>query len=295
MFVRALPPRSIGPLAWIAGSLWYAVDGRRRRRCRANLTAAFGASSPHARGATIRRVFRNMARVPLEAICFPRVFASAEDVTRRCRFLGDWDAFREVAPQGGVMWSGHLGNWELGAHALRLYPVPVSVVVRRFAQAGLERRMAASRGGDEAVIPHRTALGGIRRALRAKRWVGIVGDQNAGWNAMFVPFFGLPASTAGAPAWLAMEEQATIFFGAVVRRDGPFAFDLHVKRLDTPAFDGDRRAAVTDVLTEYMAWLEARVREAPAQYNWLHRRWKSRPPGETPDPRLPSYDHHRPT
>lgn len=293
MLVCGLPPRSVPVLAWLGGFVWYVCDRRRRRRCRANLRAAFGDSSEHASEASVRAVFRNMARVPLEALWFPRLFRTATQLERHCRFEGDWNEFGERAAHGGVMLSGHLGNWELGAHALRLYPVPVSVVVRRFAQAGLERRLSASRGGDEAVIPHRNALGGIRTALRSQRWVGIVGDQNAGWNAQYVPFFGLPASTAGAPAWIALEAGTSIFFGAVVRRRKAFAFTLRIQHLPAPSFDGDRRAAVQWVLERYMATLEAWIREAPTQYNWLHRRWKSRPPGESPSPRLPTYDHHR--
>ena len=288
----SLPPRSVPALAWTLGTAWYAVDRRRRRRCRANLRAAFGEASPHSTEPAVRAVFRNMARVPLEAVWFPRMFSNAERVRARCTFLGDWQAFDDVASGGGVMFGGHLGNWELGAHALRAYPLPVSVVVRRFAQAGLERRLTASRGG--AVIPHRTAMGGIRAALRAKRWVGILGDQNAGGKAQWIPFFGLPASTAGAPAWIPLEAGAPIFVGAVIRRRGDFAFELHVARIDAPSFADDPRGAVTWVLERYMAQLESWIRLAPTQYNWLHRRWKSRPAGEVPDPRLPEYDHHRP-
>lgn len=294
LLICSLPPRSVGPLAWTCGSLWYALDGRRRRRCRANLRAAFGADSAHATEAAVRAVFRSMARVPLEALWFPRIFRTEAQGWRRCAVRGDWDAFQACREEGGLLLGGHLGNWELGGQALQLIGVRISVVVRRFAQAGLERRLAASRGGRGVVIPHRTAVGGIRKAFAARRWVGVLGDQNAGWNAQFVPFFGLAASTAGAPVWLALEAGAPIFVGGVRRRPGAFRFELHLKRLALPE-TRDRRAAVATLLGEYMAVLETWIRDAPTQYNWLHRRWKSRPVGETPDPRLPVYDHHRVT
>lgn len=294
MLICALPPRSVPVLSWTLGSLWYAFDRRRRRRCRANLNAAFGKDAPEASEFHVREVFRNMARVPLEALWFPRLFATPEQMERRCVFEGDWDALRATEHTGGVMLGGHLGNWELGAHGLRINEVATSVVVRQFAQAQLERRLAASRGGDAVVIPHDAVLSGMRKALRAKRWVGVLGDQNAGWNAQFVPFFGIPASTATLPAWVALKGGQPVFIGAATRRAAFFSFTFHLAPAQPPPDLGPREATAWTI-EFYMATLEAWTRRAPTQYNWLHRRWKSRPPGEAPNPRLPVYDHHRPS
>ena len=287
--LRALPPRSVAALSWIIGTAWYALDRRRRKRCRANLLAVYGLAS----AADVRTVFRNMARVPLEVIWFPRLMATKAQCDARYQRSGAWDGFATDQARGGLLLTGHLGNWEFGAHAMRHVPVRLAVIARRFAQAGLDQRLQGTRGGDEAVIEHRNALGSVRHALRDHRWIGIVGDQNAGWNGQFVPFFGMPASTAGAPSLVALREQAPVYFGAVRRLPGLLRFEVHLERAPGAA-TSDRRAALRALLIAYMAFLERRIQLDPLQYNWLHRRWKSRPPGEAPDPRLPQYDHHRP-
>ena len=292
LLVCSLPPAGVDALAGGAGTVWYALDGRRRRRCRANLRAALEAEPQEA---TVRAVFRNMARVPLESLWLPRLFATPAQVERRCVLHGDWEAMRPLIRDGGVILSGHLGNWELGTHALRAYGMKLSFVVRPFAQAVLEQRLATSRGGTTAVIPHHRLLSGVRSALRAQRWVGMLGDQNAGWNARFVPFFGIPASTAALPAWIAVKERVPLFLCAALRRATPFTYDVYAYRVPLEEQAGDRDTITQWVLTTYMETLASWIRKAPAQYNWLHRRWKSRPPSETiPPPRLPRYDHHRP-
>jgi KDO2-lipid IV(A) lauroyltransferase len=294
--VRAVPPRAALALADAGGSLWWLVDGRRRRRARANLDAALGATHTlRERRRLERDAFRSMLRVPLEVEWFDRLLRTRRQIEARTERSGDWDAFLAdvEAGRGGLLLGGHLGNWEVGGHALRVFGVPLAVVARPLDNALLQAHAMARRGGARGVIAHRGRGARLLGALREGRWLGVVIDQNAGTGGTFVPFFGMTASTEAAPLRAAQHAALPVYLGAALRRAGPLCYTLHVERLDVGPPHADR-ARLHAGLTELHERLEAHIRRAPGEYNWLHRRWKTRPPGEAPDARLPAYDHHRP-
>lgn len=296
--VRSLPPRAAVALGDACGAIWYVLDRRRRRRAAENLRVAFGDElDATARRRLIRQVFQSLARVPFESLLMPRLLGSRRRFFRRCRMRGDVEAFFHHAEHGpaAILVSGHLGNWELGGYALRSYPVPFAGVARPIENRYIDRHAVRARGGRRIVIRRRGALQSVVAALRRGTWVGFVADQNGGNRGEYVPFFGLDASTHGAPAWIACREGRPFYVGACLRRgNAPLCYDVHVKQLPHPngadASPDDIRALVASSMAE----LEALIRIDPAQYNWLHRRWKDRPRDEVPGPHLPQYDHHRP-
>jgi KDO2-lipid IV(A) lauroyltransferase len=291
--VRSLPPRAALALASAAGDVWHAVDGRRRGRVWENLRVAFGPPRDlEERRRFVRRVFRQMMRVPVEVLLFPRLLRGRRDLERRCRLLGDWDLVAEDRDRGrgGLIVTGHLGNWELGGRCVRLFPLPVRVVVRPIENPWLDASATRSRGGPGAVIRKEGALKETIRTLRGGGWVAIVADQNAGRRGVFLPFFGLEASTWATPAIVALKTGAPVYVGATVRRPGPeLAFDVRIRRLEPTPAGLDENEAARLLLGRIVRTLEGWIREHPEQYNWLHRRWKSRPPGEPRSPDLPSY------
>lgn len=296
--VRSLPPAAAMRLGDACGTVWYLVDGRRRRRAGENLRVAFGEPpNPATRRRLVHATFRSMARVPFESLFMPRMLGSHRRFERRCRLLGDVDRMLEDCDldRPGVLVTGHLGNWELTGHAIRLYPAPLAVVARPIENKYVNRHVLASRGGRRIVIGRRGALPSILKALRNGTWVGFVADQNAGNQGEFVPFFGLAASTHGAPAWIACREGVALYVGVCLRRPGTLMqFDFHCRRLEHPGGIDATPDDIRELIARSMAQLEAWIRLDPAQYNWLHRRWKDRPKGEVRGPHLPRYDHHRP-
>ena len=290
---RALPPSSIAPLSSIAGTLWWLGDGRRRKRIAENLRVAFGDElAPPARRRLARAVFRNMARVPIEVLWFDRLLATPAQVERRCTFRGDWPGADAAA---GVLVAGHLGNWELCIRAGRHRLGRFRTVVRPVGIPALDELVTRIRGGPHSILEKHGAYRGLVRSLREGWWVAIASDQNAGAAGPFLPFFGLPASTHVTPAHLALREGAALYFLSSRRLPGPeIRFEVGLERLVEPAARGATPEAVQALTAQVSRHLEQLVRRAPEQYNFLHRRWKDRPPGEAPGPHLPRYDHHRP-
>jgi KDO2-lipid IV(A) lauroyltransferase len=176
-----------------------------------------------------------------------------------------------------ILLTGHLGNFELMGASLARFN-PVDFVTQPLSNPGAERWIADLRRacGVGTLSTH----GGVKRvftALRAGRWVAMLADQDARSRGVFVPFFGRPASTPEGPARIALATGAPIVFGSCVRRDD----GRHGLRVAPPLVpEGDARdvEAVRTLTARHTAILEDAVRERPASWFWLHRRWKTAPP-----------------
>lgn len=292
LFVRALPPGGLARLADGAGRIWYAVDGRRRGRAHENLRVAFGDLPQAQRVLLARRAFGQLLRVPLEVLAAPRFVPDLRRLTSRVRALGDYKLFCDdvAAGRGGLVVAGHLGSWEIAARSLLLAGVPARAVMRPLDNPLLNRRIVGARGGDRRVIGKHGAARAVLATLRERRWAALLADQNAGRHGVFVPFFGLAASTHALPAVLALRLGLPLYATACLRAArGPWTFDLHFLRLLPPGPPQQSYPSAEALLTRLSEAIEAWVRLDPAQYNWIHRRWKTRPPAEAPSVAIPSY------
>lgn len=314
LLCRVLPVRLLLGLAWLAGMLWYAFAPDRRRVAQENLRIAFGdALAPGDRRRIARASFRGLARVFVELAVADRVLGSPERAAERLRYVGDWAELEADARAGrtGLIVTGHLGNWEMGAVAIRRRQVPLAVMARPLDWPWLEAALTRQRGGADFVIPKVGGLTDVVRRLRHGDWVALMADQNAGRHGIFVPFFGLEASTFPTPAALGERFDLPIYVGTCLRRKGPpCSFDVHMRRLEPPPLDphkephedphedpdddpddeSDREKRLERVTRAVNAQLEAWIRAEPEQYNWVHRRWKTRPPGrDESEPGRPAY------
>jgi Kdo2-lipid IVA lauroyltransferase/acyltransferase len=190
------------------------------------------------------------------------------------------DAFGDAmaAGNGAILLAGHLGNWELGS-ALVASRFPFDAVVRRQRNPLFDRAINGSRESFGMRIIDRTnSTRAILSSLRENRVVALIADQDARDSGFFVPFFNRLASSPRGPGVLALRTGAPlVLMVPLLRPDGK----LHVRyrRLEFETA-GDPDTAARDITALFAAGLEAGVREAPAQYLWHHRRWKTKPPEE---------------
>jgi KDO2-lipid IV(A) lauroyltransferase len=179
--------------------------------------------------------------------------------------------------------TGHFGNWELFAHALSLLLEPISVVARSRDSGALDRAITERRRlSGNRVIRRDRAARSILAALREKTHVGVLIDQDVPrGKGVFAPFFGLEASTTDGIARLALSTGANIH-PAFIHRDPERKF-RHVLRFG-PAIPMDRAAdregEVLALTARCNEALERAIRIGPSDWMWIHRRWKTRPPGE---------------
>ena len=128
------------------------------------------------------------------------------------------------------------------------------------------------------MIPKRRAVRETMKALGRGAAVAILIDQDAREDGVFVPFFGRLASTTPTLALLALRTGAPIVpVFARVEADGTIT--VHVEPAVEVEPTGDRDADVLRVTAACTAEVERWVRRDPEQWLWMHRRWKTPPPG----------------
>jgi KDO2-lipid IV(A) lauroyltransferase len=198
--------------------------------------------------------------------------------------LSEWAAFDgyehfEAARgrgRGVLLATAHLGNWELGALAHGLRGEPMDVVVRPLDNPWIDRLVARRRTlCGNRVIEKRDAARTIFKALAANRTVGILIDQNSSVDqGVFVDFFGIPACAGTGFARIAARSGAAVIpaFALWSEAEGRYVVRYSPAVEMTGAADEDT--------ARLQKRLEAAIRETPEQWLWIHRRWKTRPPGE---------------
>lgn len=253
--------------------LWWILPGRRRRALD-NIRLSLGREmTPREVERLGRRSFQHLGMNLIEAC---RYFLRPTEVMLSQVHVEGVEHLRSAAAQGrGVLvLTAHYGNWELLAAAHGLTGLPLSIVIRPLDHPILDELAARfrRRSGAELIVK-RQAVREVLQALRRGRMVGILLDQNATRaEGVFVPFFGVAASTSKGLAVLALRTDAPVV-PVFLRRapDGRHCMDVSPP-LPRPA--GGDVVAYTALFNRV---IEAAIRRAPEQWLWMHARWRTRP------------------
>lgn len=219
-------------------------------------------------------VYRSIAR---NLVCFARLpQIGPNNVHKWIRYEG-FAHYEEAKRKGkGVLFATlHLGNWELSAFAHALLTQTMHIVVRPLdnplVDALVEQRRAMT---GNVILGKRDGMRPLFRALEANQDVGILVDQNvAQEDGIFVEFFGQKACVSPVFAKIAARTGATVLPGYAIWEE---AEGRYVLRFDAPVpMTGDVQVDTQSI----QAALERAIRAYPDQWLWIHRRWKTQPPG----------------
>jgi Kdo2-lipid IVA lauroyltransferase/acyltransferase len=268
-----LPLRVLRPLGSGLGTLvwWLAVP--RRRVTLINLRLCFPQWSERECRRVGREHFQWFTRSILER--FIMWFGKPERI-RRLVTIENEAVLREHLGRPMIILAPHFVGLDAGGTRLSMESGFVTMYQRQKNPVLDAAMLAARQRFSDGVVLSRQQ--GVRSAIRLIRQ-GLpfyyLPDLDLGArDAIFVPFFGVPAATVTATARLAAMTGAVVL--PFVVRMTP---DGYVGRFYPPwqDFPGDDIEAATRRMN---AFIEDRVREAPAQYLWSHKRFKTRPPGE---------------
>ena len=185
--------------------------------------------------------------------------------------------------QGVLITTGHLGNWEMLVLGFAALYEPISYLARPLDNPRLDAMLNAKRTafGNKPISKKNSAMVAMK-VLRDGGILGVLADVNVHpREGVFVPFFGVPACTSSGPAVLAMRSEALMFptFCVWQREKQRYRF-VHGPVLK-PTNTGNRKRDVIDTTAAYTAEIEKLIRQYPDQWMWIHKRWKTRPPGES--------------
>ena len=273
-------------LGALLGRLGWAVARRTRRLALSHLALALPELPEEARRAVARASFLHLARAAMEAVAARHIDPMLE---RYVTFAGDGERMLQearAAGKGAVVVTGHLGNWELFARRIGRAVGPAVTIARPSWDSRIDEMVAAFRqqAGVTTIWRREDKASGraILKAFRQGMVFGILIDQDTGVEGVFVPFFGRLAWTPRGAADLALRFGVPVFV-AWTRRRGPGWKDGYVLEVEKVAYDPDppdREAEVASVTARCTARLEAAIRRSPAEWVWMHERWKRRPPAE---------------
>ena len=263
-----------------AGRVWCGLDRRHRAIVTENLAAAFpGRYAPEELDRLARAVFENLGRTAVDVARSDRLVSRA-----LCSAI-DVDGFEHLlearARGGGVLvLTAHFGPWELLPLWVALRYEPSHLVARPLDNPRLDDLLnrLRERGGSR-VIRKREAVYRILQVLRRGGTVGILIDQHVSEReGVVVPFFGRPASTASAPALIALRSGASVIPMGIARQPGRGRYRVRIGAEIPVRRSGDVKDDLVENTARFSAAIEAMIREQPEQWFWVHRRWKTRQP-----------------
>jgi KDO2-lipid IV(A) lauroyltransferase len=230
-----------------------------------------------------RGVYRSLGRLLAECAHFPSL--TPRNIHRLVLFDGVEQFDAAIRKGRGVIFlTAHLGAWELGAFAHALRGTPLNVIYRALDNPLLDRLVSRYRSlSGNRLIEKKESARGILAALARNETVGILADQNTlPEEGVFVQFFGIPACTTAGIARIALRSGAAVVPAFCVWEKELRKFRIvYARELEFPV-NGDTERDVQAATQQMASVIENYVRQYPDQWLWIHRRWKTRPPGEPP-------------
>jgi len=275
-------PRGLARLlaACLAFAVYWCFPRLRRVGMR-NLELAFRELPSKTRKKILKRVYIHLGWQLVEFCRMTRY--TAENTRNSMRTEGLEHYLRAQARGKGVLIiTAHLGAWELSSFYHSLMGHPMGMVIRNLDNRRLDAYVNSIRCLHGNFVISKDDFGrGLLKAIHAGATVGILMDTNmTPPQGEFVPFFGVDACTGTGLAHIARQTGAAVLTGFMLWEHAERRYVLHFgPEVEMPRTE-DRAADILEGTRRCTAVIESWIRRYPDQWLWIHRRWKTRPPGE---------------
>jgi lipopolysaccharide heptosyltransferase II len=270
--VSALPLRVLFVLGNIAGFIAWLVAAKYRRLASHNLQIVFGREKS---ARELRRIARrHFQRLSANLLGSFKLAAMPPEKIEKCVETENFDVVDRHLRAGRpvVLVVSHLGNWESFAQTMPRFAgyARISTIYQKLENRFLNEHVRKSRS--------RTGLETFDRAegfakpialLRSGGLVGMLGDQHAGDQGLWVPFFGRLASTTPLPALLAKRTNAVLIAAAVYANRG-----RNWRMIIEPALE-TKEESVESLTAKTNEIIARQIRRSPEDWFWVHARWKT--------------------
>ena len=275
--IQALPLFWVARLGRMGGALAYWLDGRHRRMTISNLKLCFAKSKAQKEIIWIakenfRRIGENFASAAKTAAMTPDqmkphfVFTGAEKILPHEANAG---------PQSRVVAIGHFGNFELYARFGQFVPIfHCATTYRGLPQPSLDRLLKSMRETSGCRFYERRSESNALRAAMSDTGLllGLLCDQHAGRSGLRLPFLGHECSTSSAPALFALRYNCPLHT-AICYRTGLGQWEIEVGD-EIPTRENGEPRSTEAIMLEVNRALEKAVLRDPANWFWVHNRWK---------------------
>lgn len=279
--LRCLPLAQAVKLGGALGPLAMALDRVNRPIAERNLAIAFPDRGKDARLAILREAYRNFGRMAAEWTHLFEITPASFDRYGRFDGYENWnEALRLAGNRGLLILTAHVGNFEMLIMVPATRGDRLALVHRPNRNPLFDRMVTARRERFRAITVPRKGAGRPALKLLHDNWSVAMPLDLDSRSGVFVDFFGTPAATSDGLARVAMATGTPVLPAFILREGtGP----RHVVKI-LPAIEivrsTDREQSIRENTQRFTAAIETIVRDNPSQWNWIHRRWKTRPPGE---------------
>lgn len=276
-FLQALPITWVARLGRVGGGLAYWLDARHRRVALKNLTLCFGHEKSSAEVRALAK--ENFRRIGENYACAIKTVAmTPEELRPHFEFAGAEKILPHAAnqgPQSRIVAIGHFGNFELYVRFGQFVPVlKCATTYRGLRQPSLNRLIQSLRERSGCrFFERRTEAAALKACMSdTGLLLGLLADQRAVRGGVLVPFLGHECLTSAAPAVLALRYRCPLHT-AICYRVGLARWRIEVGDEIPTRVNGEPRPTA-EIMREVNRAFEVAVRRDPANWFWVHDRWK---------------------
>ncbi len=291
-FLQALPLRWVALIGRGGGAVAYFIDARHRKVAQRNIAMCLGKErTPEEVHALAKENFRRLG----ESYCCAIKTASMtwEELQPHLEFVGvkkEMHGGPGLNPPSVVVAIGHFGNFELYARFVQYMPnIRGATTYRGLRQASLNRLMQGMREKSGCnFFERRTDAAALRAWMKPQGCLlGLLADQHAGVGGVRIPFFGHECSATASPAVFALRYDCPLRT-AICYRVGLAKWQIELGE-EIPTRENGKPREVVAITHDVNAAFEVAVRRDPANWFWVHNRWKPDKPKTLPSrPRVPA-------
>lgn len=260
---------------FLGAALWPLVPRKRKQLAFRQVKKCLGVSDAEAwriaRASSVR-----FGPMLFEVLRFPVIRAHIADYVRVEGLEKLQQAMKEG--KGGIIATGHCGNWELMGGAFAQYGIPLVGVAMQQKSAGADRFIMEYRTLIGMHITYKTGVREMFRMLKEGWFIGLIMDQDTNrHDGIILDFFGQPTNCVPGAASMSRFQQAPIFPCFMHRH----ADGTHTLCIGDPVYTArtkDKQAGIRETSQLLTHAIERHIRRYPEEWFWLHDRWKSMRP-----------------
>jgi lauroyl/myristoyl acyltransferase len=277
VFLQALPLEWAARVGRFFGGLVYYAAGRQRRVAVKNLTMCFGAEKSQTEIRAIAK--ENFKRIGENFVCPIQLLTAAPSaIWERLEITGGERVLPHVKPgaeRSIILAIGHFGNFEAFAQIRSRIPThKLATTYRAFGNKAANRLLLKLRNHTDCLyFERRTEGAALRAALRGNTvLLGLLADQHSASSGIRLPFLGHDCQTSKAPAVFALRFNAPLYV-SICYRTALARWRIEMGN-EIPTRENGKPRSIADIMLDVNREFEAAVRRDPANWFWVHNRWK---------------------
>ena len=266
-----LIPRNVGlKLGRFLGFLIYHLKPVRKKIAEKNISLSFPKLSKSEREQLIKKCYKHFGMILIDFLRMSKL--NKKNITNILSIDNDTIELLK-SHNGGIIMTGHLGNWEMFIPAFGLNDFPMSIVTQTQKNKSGDRFFNWIRNKENTdLIPKKTSKEIMQKVLTDNKFLGLASDQNAGKYGVEVPFFNSMVSIPKGAGYFHIKTKKPILVGFCILTPD-WKYKLKITEINQSVINDAENDLIYNVNQYFSNLLEEEIKKYPEQYFWFHRKW----------------------